>query len=153
MRAHDIAEALLKELKKKFDDAIVKVVSRDTTMLKIWNNQPGVLQMWKDINVQLLLGKQKRVAILEFRVESPEEVLSAVRRVEDYVTKVEESELYADLPEPKKPSPLEGGYDKGVVEHLANPKHLAEAMVTSALSSGAERTAGTLELEEAEVVV
>lgn len=153
MRAHDIAEALLKELKKKFDGAIVKVVSRDTTMLKIWNNQPGVLQMWKDINIQLLLGKQKRVAILEFRVESPEEVLSAVRRVEDYVTKVEESELYADLPEPKKPSPLEGGYDKRVVEHLANPKHLAEAMVTSALSSGAERTAGTLELEEAEVVV
>ncbi|MEM1931119.1 MAG: TldD/PmbA family protein [Sulfolobales archaeon] len=153
MRAHEIAEVLLKELKKEFDDVIVKVVSRDTTMLKIWNNQPGVLQMWKDVDIQLLLGKQRRVAILEFRVESPEEVLSAVRRIRDYMTKVEESELYVDLPEPKKPSPLEGGYDKRVVEHLTNPRHLAEAMVTSALSSGAERTAGTLELEEAEIVV
>lgn len=153
MNTQDIAGALLRELREKFDSVIVKVINRDTTMLKIWNNQPGVLQMWRDIDVHLFLGKQRRVAVLEFRVGSPSEVLSAVKKIEDYVTKVEESELYVDVPEPSKPSPLERGYDEKVIEHLANPKFLAEAMVSSALSLGAERVAGTLELEEVEIAV
>lgn len=153
MNAHEIADALLKELGDRFDGVAVKVISRDTTMLKIWNNQPGVLQMWRDVNVYLLLGKQRRVAVLEFRVGSPDEALSATKKIEDYITKVEESELYTDLPEPGRPTPLEGGYDKGIVEHLSDPRPLAEAMVVSALNSGADRVAGTLELEDVEVAV
>ncbi|MCX8184664.1 MAG: TldD/PmbA family protein [Sulfolobales archaeon] len=153
MSARELASRVLYELKEKFDNVAVKVVSRDSVMLKIWNNQPGVLQMWRDFITYLLLGKQRRVAILEFRVSSPEEVVSAVRRIEDYVVRVEESELYADLPEVKKPALLQGGHDKKVVEYLSDPKPLAEAMVTSALNSGAERVAGTLELEDIEIAV
>ncbi len=153
MNARDVAERVLGGLRERFDSVVVKVVDRNAAMLKIWNSQPGVLQMWRDISVYLLLGKQRRLTVLEFEVGSPEEVLDAVRRIEDYVTRVEESELYAEPPEPREPAPLEGGYDRRVVDHLSDPKPLAEAMVSSALSSGAERVAGTLELGEVEVAV
>ncbi len=153
MSARDVAEKVLGGLKERFDSVVVKVVDRNAAMLKIWNSQPGVLQMWRDVSVHLLLGKQRRVTVLEFEVGSPEEALDAVRRIEDYITKVEESELYAEPPEPKEPAPLEGGYDRRIVDHLSDPRPLAEAMVSSALSSGAERVAGTLELEEVEVAV
>lgn len=153
MSARELAGRVLGGLRERFDSVIVKVVDRNAAMLKIWNSQPGVLQMWRSISVHLLLGKQRRLTVLEFEVGSPEEVLSAVGRIEDYITRVEESELYAEPPEPREPATLEGGYDRRVVDHLSDPKPLAEAMVSSALSAGAERVAGTLELEEAEVAV
>ncbi|MCS7099480.1 MAG: TldD/PmbA family protein [Sulfolobales archaeon] len=153
MSAVDLAGRVLYELRDRFDNVAVRVVSRDSVMLKIWNSQPGVLQMWKDIVTHLLLGKRRRVAVLEFRVSSPEEVVSAVKKIEDYVARVEESELYADLPEVKKPAPLQGGYDRRVVEYFSDPRPLAEVVVNSALSAGAERVAGTIELEEVEVAL
>lgn len=153
MSVREIASRVLKELKDRFDSAAVKVVSKNTAMLKIWNNQPGVLQIWKDIYVNLLLGKQRRIVVMELRVGSAEEVLSAIRGLESHIAKIEESELYTELPEPRSPSPLEGGYDRKVVEYFSDPRPLAEALVSSALSSGAERVAGTLELGEVEVAV
>jgi len=153
MSHEELAGKLISELKDRFENVAVKVVSRDSMMLKIWNNQPGVLQTWRDIQVSLLLGKQRRVAVLEFRVSSPDELLAATKRVGDLMPKVEESELPIELPEPGKPSPLEGGYDRKVLEHASDPKPLVEAMVSSALSAGAERTAGTLELEEINTTV
>lgn len=144
---------LISELKNKFENIAVKVVNRNSMMLKIWNNQPGVLQTWRDVQVSLLLSKQRRVAVLEFRVSSPDELIAAARRIDSIMPKVEESELPIELPEPGKPTPLEGGYDKKILEYSSDPKLLVEAMVSSALSAGAERTAGTLELEEVSTTI
>ncbi len=151
MSGLDIARGVLSELAKRFDDVAVKVVTRDTTMLKLWNSQPSVVQVWRDVYVNLLLGKQRRLAVLEFRVGSPEEVLKALARVGEHLVKAEESELYTPLPAPGAPKPLTGGYDRRVLDFRQDPRPLAETMVSAALSSGAERVAGTLELEETSV--
>jgi hypothetical protein len=100
MSGLDVARGVVSELAKRFDDVAVKVVTRDTTMLKLWNSQPSVIQVWRDVYVNLLLGKQRRLAVLELRVGSPEEVLKALARVEEYLVRAEESELYAPLPVP-----------------------------------------------------
>ncbi len=153
MSYEEFTRKIISELKDKFENIAVRVVDRNSMMLKIWNNQPGVLQTWRDIQVSLLLSKQKRVAVLELRASSPDELLAVARRVGDLMPKVEESELPIELPEPGKPAPLEGGYDKKVLEYSSDPKLLVEAMVSSALSAGAERTAGTLELEEVSTTI
>ena len=128
MSGLDIARGVLSELAGRFDDVAVRVVTRDTTMLKLWNSQPSVVQVWRDIYVSLLLGKQRRLAVLEFRVGSPEEVLKALARIEEHLVRAEESELYAPLPTPGAPRPLAGGYDRRVLDFKQDPRPLAEAL-------------------------
>ncbi len=141
-----LAEELVTKLKSRYDDVAALVVNDDTVMVKLWNTEPSIVQSWMRTRVGLLLTKNRRLLTLELSARKPEDVLKVVERIEEVADKVEESELYAPLPEPTKVEALTGAFDTRVVEALDNPRPYAEAMIDSALSQGVDRVAGTLTL-------
>jgi len=141
-----LAEELVTKLKPRYDDVAALVINDDTAMVKLWNTEPSVVQSWMRTRVGLLLAKNRRLLTLEISARKPEDVLKATERIEEIADKVEESELYAPLPEPEGVKTLTGMFDGRVVEALNNPRPYAEAMIDSALSQGVDRVAGTLTL-------
>ncbi len=141
-----IAEELVRRLRTEYDDVAALVIGDDTAMVKLWNSEPSVVQSWMRIRVRLLLAKNRRLLTLGISARSPEEVLRACEMIREMAERVEESDLYAPLPEPEKIEPLTGMFDKRIVDAIDNPEPYVEAMVESALSQGVDRVAGTLTL-------
>lgn len=142
----EIGRKVVDKLKSKYDDVAVLMKTRDRVMVKLWNTEPSITQSWLTTEVALLLTKSKRVVILEFSVGDPHEALKAVENITGAVEKVEESELYAPLPEPTDVKPVEGSFDPNLVHAMGDPSSLVYDMIDAALSEGAERVAGTLTL-------
>jgi PmbA protein len=142
----ELSKETLNKLLKKFDEAAVLINRKDYVMVKLWNTQPSVVQSWIQYNVSLYLAKDKRIFQLELDARSPEEVLKEVEMLADYAKVIEESFIYAPLPEPEEIKPLGNLVDNEIIKYMDDPKPLAESMIEAALSEGAERVAGTLEL-------
>lgn len=141
-----LAHEIVKGLKPKFDDVAALIRKRNYVMVKLWNTEPSVTQSWIETKVDLYLAKGKRVLQLSLSVSDAEQVIKAVEGLAAAIDKLEESELYAPLPQPGKWAPLEATVDKAVIKAMEDPKHIAEEMINGALSRGAERVAGTLTL-------
>ncbi|MEM4486340.1 MAG: TldD/PmbA family protein [Zestosphaera sp.] len=142
----EIGRRVVEKLRSRFDDVAALLRTRDRVMVKLWNTEPSVTQNWLTTEVALLLTKSRRVVILEFSVGSPHEVLEAVENVSGVVERIEESELYAPLPEPPEVKPIEGMFDPNLVHVMSDPAPLAQKMIDAALSEGVDRVAGTLTL-------
>ncbi|MEM2021677.1 MAG: TldD/PmbA family protein [Zestosphaera sp.] len=144
----EIGRKVVEKLRGSYDDVAVLLRTRDKVMVKLWNTEPSITQSWLTTEVALLLTKSKRVIILEFSVGSLEEVLKAVENISGIVGRVEESELYAPLPEPLEVKPVEGMFDPNLVHAMNDPGPLTWKMIDAALSEGAEKVAGTLTLNK-----
>ncbi len=141
-----VAEEVIKELWKDFDDAIAIVTDVNSAMVKFWNTQPSVTQSWLETRVNVYITRNKKTLYLSLSLSEPEEVIRSVKSLARTLDMLEESELYAPLPEPKPWEPLEGLVDKAVINALDAPKDIAEELVNSAISYGVDRVAGTLTL-------
>ncbi|MEM4830339.1 MAG: hypothetical protein QW417_05805, partial [Zestosphaera sp.] len=151
--ALELGREVVSKLRESYDDVAVLMRTRDRVMVKLWNTEPSVTQSWLTTDVSLLLTKARKVLILEFSVGRPEEVLKAIEKISSVVERVEESELYAPLPEPQEVKPIEGLFDTKVINAMKDPGILTKLMVDAALSEGAERIAGTLTLSSDERVL
>lgn len=149
----ELGRKVVDRLRKSYDDVAVAMRVRDRVMVKLWNTEPSVTQSWLTTSVALLLTKARKVLTLEFSVGRPEEVLEAVEKISSVVERVEESELYAPLPEPQEVKLVEGSFDTKVINAMKDPSLLTKSMVDAALSEGAERVAGTLTLSSDERVL
>jgi PmbA protein len=149
----ELGREVVNKLRASYDDVAVLIKTRDRVMVKLWNTEPSVTQTWITTEVSLLLTKSKRVLILEFSVGRPEEILKAVEKISSVVERVEESELYAPLPEPQEVKLVEGSFDAKVIDAMRDPGKLTRLMIDAALSEGAERVAGTLTLSNDERVL
>ncbi len=142
----EIGRRVVERLRSSYDDVAVLLRTRDKVMVKLWNTEPSIAQSWLTTEVALLLTKSKRVVILGFSVSSPEEVFKAVENISGIVERVEESELYAPLPEPLEVRPVEGMFDPGLVHAMNDPGPLTWKIIDAALSQGVEKVAGALTL-------
>ncbi len=142
----DIGKKVVDKLRPKFDDVAVVINQKDYVMVKLWNSEPSVTQSWMDTQVSLLLTKDKKVLMLGLSVRDPEAILGAVENLGPAIQNMEESELYAPLPEPSRLSPLTGTVDKAVIEAMRDPSPLVEEMLEGAAEYKVDRVAGTLVL-------
>ncbi len=141
------ASKALNELIKEFDEAAIKLVSKDAVMVKLWNSQPSVTQSWREYSAVIYLSKDKRVFELGINLSKIEEVVKVAKRIKDYVGMMNESELYAPLPEPSKEYLEEKVVDDNVLKYIDDPSEPISIMINAALNEGVERVAGTLHLE------
>jgi len=140
------AKKALDKLKTKFDDIAIKMVLKDSVMVKIWNNQISVTQSWRTIESRIYLAKDKRILELSLSLEKPEDIVKVCDEMSKYVNVMRESEIYAPLPEPTAYKPLKDLIDIKIRNYMDNPLPLVEGLISSALDNGAQRVAGTLEL-------
>ncbi|MEM4528609.1 MAG: TldD/PmbA family protein [Desulfurococcaceae archaeon] len=142
----DIGHFLIKALSKSFDEIITKLMHINRTMVKLWNNEPSIIQSWSILRVELRLTRSKRTWILRHEVENPLDIVKLAERFHLIAEKMEETELYAPLPDPVSYKPVEGIYD-GRIENVAkDPSKIAEMIVDEALAQGVDRVAGTITL-------
>lgn len=142
----EIIRKIVKEMSKSYDEVAVIVNRTERVMVKLWNTEPSVIQSWFDWNVGVRLAKNKRTWILWLYAKDLEYLLKSSSRILELVDKVEESEIYAPLPEPSKCTPIENAYDPAVEKYMDDPSELVELMVHEALSQQVDRIAGMLTL-------
>lgn len=148
-QALTLASEVVKRLRPEFDDVAVLVYSRNQVMVKLWNTQPSVVQSWIDTYISVGLAKEKRLVALDLSIQDPAKVEEVVRGVRAKMAALEESELYAPLPEPRPYEPLPEVVDPGVMKGIEDPGWVTKALIDSAEASGAERVAGTARLARA----
>ena len=141
-----IAEDVVRKLKKEFDDVSAIINWRNSVMVKLWNTEPSVTQSWINTEATIYLAKNKRLLQVSLSIQDPEKIIDNVKKSITTLERLEESELYAQLPEPKPWEPLEGLMDKAVINAIDSPKEPAQEMIDAALQEGADRVAGTLTL-------
>ncbi len=144
----ELARKTLRPLKERFDEVVVGVSDEKRVMVKLWNTQPSVTQVWRDVTALLYLTKNRKIYMTSAPLSRLAEPSKLADEVSEHMKLLEESELYAPLPEPERYEPIEGAYDKSVVKAMEDPSDLVEAVVNAAVNEGVERVAGTLELSE-----
>ncbi|MEM0027769.1 MAG: TldD/PmbA family protein [Ignisphaera sp.] len=151
----DFIAKLVNELSKKgFDDVAVKAMITDTIMSKIANSEVSVVQNWKRVGVDLYLAKEKRIFVLRFEPKSLEELYKPVETLLTLSRKIEESSIYAPLPEPTKITYSEEVFDKGIHDGMDNIGKLAEMFIEVAhREKKIDSVAGMLQMSETETVL
>ncbi len=153
MSLEELARSVVGEaLKQGFEEAAVLLTARRSCMAKFANNIITVVQYWRDYRASIYLTKARRIYVASLNTSRASDLLDAVRSARQLVERVEESELYAELPEPTG-RPLGGLADKAVIDSIDETPDIAAEAVNEALSSGAERVAGMVELGEETVTL
>ena len=142
----DTADKLLRRLRSSYDELVVMVNGVDSVMVKIVNNDVVLKYSRKSYDVELYLVKGKRILILESSTSDLNQLIRSVDDISRYVHIVEESDLYAPLPEPKPVKSLGNLVDSTVVKYMSEPTRLCEVLINSAVNEGAERVSGILSL-------
>jgi len=96
----ELAYILLKTLQNKFDEVSVLIEEKNNVMVKLWNSEPSVTQSWLQTSIQLRLAKSRRLWILDYDSKDPLYIVKNAEEVLKLASRIEESELYAPLPEP-----------------------------------------------------
>ncbi len=97
MTGENILEKIIETIRSKVDEYIVIIEEEDQLMLKLANGKPSVTQSWNELNVNLYVAKNGKMAMSNFRTSSPEEAISKTLAIID---KLQPSPLYAPLPQP-----------------------------------------------------
>jgi PmbA protein len=142
----ELGRKIIENLKNRFDEVAVSIVTRDNVMVKLWNTEPSVVQSWKTTDISLRLAKDRRLFLLDFSTKDPETLLKDVEQLPSIAKKIEEAEIYAPLPEPSIVRPVEGGVDPNVLSARNEPGKLVYKMIEAALKYDVDRVAGTLTL-------
>ncbi len=131
-----------------FEDVAVETLEIKRTMVKIANSQPSVIQLWEGIDLSIYLAKNKRILVYNIKSDSADKVFAGVKNALSSISRLEESFLYAPLPEvDEKPKPLDGASDPVIRELISDPSDLTYKLINEAHENGADRVAGTLDLE------
>ncbi len=144
-KAHGLVERALRE---GWREAMVLLRETRESMLKIANSQPSVVQYWDKLGVNVFLAKNRRILIASLEPSSLEELDRPIKELLEISEKLEESPLYAPIPQPMEPVRLEGLYDKAVVDGLDDPSGLGELVVEAAHREKIDYTAGMILLGE-----
>jgi PmbA protein len=142
----DTAGTLLRKLRSSYDELAVMINGIDSVMVKIVNNNVALKYSRKSYNVGLYLVKGRKVLILESSTSDLNQLSRAADDISKYVHIIEESELYAPLPEPRQVKPLGNLVDGNVVKYMGEPAKLCEVLINSAVNEGVERVSGILSL-------
>ncbi|WP_448577319.1 metallopeptidase TldD-related protein [Thermosphaera sp.] len=140
----ELGRKIVENLKEKFDEVAVSIITRDNVMVKLWNTEPSVVQSWKITDVTLRLAKDRRLFLLEYSTRDPEALLKDVEELPRMAKKIEEAEIYAPLPEPGAVKPVEGGVDHNALSARDELGKLVYKMLDAALKHNVDRVAGTL---------
>jgi PmbA protein len=143
-----IGEKILRSAEASgFKECAVLLTGVNRSMVKIANNQPSVVQSWKTHSISVYVAKGERIVQASFETWDPEQVSRRITEISPSIDQVERSMLYAPLPDPDpRAQPLRGGFDRSVEKLMDDPRDVAETMINKALSEGAERVAGVLDL-------
>lgn len=146
MNGLEIGQRIVKELSKIYDEVAVLINNSERVMIKIWNSEPSVVQSWFDWDLGVRLAKNGRVWVLWYRFKDPEHLIKSAQNLFNYVDKVQESEIYAPLPEEVSCKPVENAFDVNVTGYMNDPTPLAELLINEALSQRVDRVAGMVTL-------
>ncbi|MEM1982500.1 MAG: TldD/PmbA family protein [Sulfolobales archaeon] len=141
-----INENLMSDLRNRYDESAVQINEVNNVMIKIVNNEISLKHSQTSYIVSLYLVKDRRIFVLESSTSSINDIRNLTERVRNYANVVQESELYAPLPEPKSYKPLNNLVDDRVRTYIDSPAQLCELMINSAINEGAKRVSGTLKL-------
>jgi PmbA protein len=132
----ELSGVLLKALMGKFDEVSVLVEENHRVMVKLWNTEPSVTQSWLETNIHLRLAKSGRLWVLSYETRDPVYILKHAENLLKIADRVEQSELYAPLPEPGVCKPLSGVYDGKVESYMDDPSGLVGEIIDSSISQG-----------------
>jgi len=136
-----------KALEAGFDECAVLLNNVERSMVRIANNQVVVTQNWVSGRASLYLSAKERVFQLSFDTINIDHIERSIKELALGVDRAERSFLYAPLPDPDPNArPLEGGFDQKVYDMLEKPSEVSEILINTALSEGAERVAGVIDL-------
>ncbi|MEM0335131.1 MAG: TldD/PmbA family protein [Thermofilum sp.] len=133
-------------LRAGFEEAAVLAESVESIMVKFANSEPSVIQRWSTRTAHVYLAKQQRILGTSVPLSSPDEAARIIAELHALQTKVPPSMLYAPLPEPPKPQPLEGLVDKKLLEVLHDPSGVSEAIVETARRHPIDHFAGMFQV-------
>jgi len=149
----ELSGVLLKALMGKFDEVSVLVEENHRVMVKLWNTEPSVTQSWLETNIHLRLAKSGRLWVLSYEARDPVYILKHAENLLKIADRVEQSELYAPLPEPGVCKPLSGVYDGKVESYMDDPSGLVGEIIDSSISQGVDRVAGALTLTKSKITL
>ena len=136
-----------------FEDVALVVEPYESVMAKFANSRVTVTQSWSAMRVTLYLSRARRVYVTELTVASLAELEEHVRAASKLVDSLQESEIYAPLPEPSG-RPLQGLADGRVVRAFEQAAELADVIISAAEAEApGSRAAGMVELEHGYRVV
>ncbi|MGC8752224.1 MAG: TldD/PmbA family protein [Fervidicoccaceae archaeon] len=147
MCALEVASQILRSVGRSWQDAAVLVIERDRALVKIWDGEAAVVQRWKTVDSYLRLGLDGRLIVLELATSDPRRIAEETGKLENIAKKVERSELYSPLPEPKEGLRIQNIVDDRIKRGLEDPASLVEDAVEEAMRSNVDRVSGTLSLE------
>ncbi|MEM1607879.1 MAG: TldD/PmbA family protein, partial [Ignisphaera sp.] len=150
----DFVARLVNELSKMgFEDVAIEATIKDVVMTKIANSEVSVVQNWKGVTIDLYLAKEKRIFVLRFEPKSLEELYKPVETLLSLSRRIEESPIYAPLPEPSKITYREEVFDKGIHNNIDNIGKFAEMVIEAAHREKIDSVAGMLQMGETETVL
>ncbi|MCC6041007.1 MAG: TldD/PmbA family protein [Desulfurococcaceae archaeon] len=149
----DTVSKLVERLSRNFDEVAVLAVSSKETMVKIWNSEPSVVQLWSRVGLNLRLAKSGRLWVLTYHTHEPEALVSHAEDILKVANRISEAELYASLPEYATCKPITGAFDNNVEFYTKNPDKLVDSLITETLSTGVDRVSGTISLGQVERIL
>ncbi len=129
-----------------FEEVAVSVSSSDSVMVKFANSEPSVIQNWASLEINVYVAKNQRILGTSAPVSSLEDAYKILENLYNMHSRLPPSMLYAPLPEPGKPSPLQGLVDKKLVEAVSDPSGISEAVVEAANRYKIDYFAGMLQV-------
>lgn len=133
-------------LKAGFEEAAVLAEAVESVMVKFANSEPSIVQRWSTQTAHIYLAKQQRILGTSLPLYSLDEAERIVEELRALHAKVPPSMLYAPLPEPSKPQPLEGLVDKRLLDVLHDPSDVSEAIVEAAKRYAIDYFAGMFQV-------
>lgn len=133
-------------LKAGFEEAAVLAEATQSVMVKFANSEPSVIQRWSTRTARVYLAKQQRVLGTTVPLHSLEEATRILAELHALHARVPPSMLYAPLPEPPRPEPLQGLVDRKLVEVLNEPSSVSEAIVEAAKRFNVDYFAGMFQV-------
>ncbi|MCE4622588.1 MAG: TldD/PmbA family protein [Desulfurococcales archaeon] len=97
MNVVELVEEIVKIVKDTVPEYVVILEEKTSTMLKMANGQPSVVQSWKEYQVDLYAAKDQKIMASSFRFSKPDE---AIQKTVKIIDKLQPSPLYAPLPDP-----------------------------------------------------
>jgi len=144
----DSIHEIVKKLSRSFDEVAVHAIAKKDTMVKIWNSEPSITQLWREIELHLRLAKSNRLWVLIYKTHELGELVKRAEEIVKTANKISEAEFYAPLPDYAACKPLSGVFDQNVEYYMKNPDNLANSLITETLSTGVERVSGTIRLSQ-----
>ena len=144
------ARQLFKKLCKVFNDTVVALAKSQVHHVKISNNKVSVLKSWETYHTEIFAALGKRVVSCSIQ-DAAVDVDAVVRQVVALAKASAENHDYHGIAKgPFKYPEIKDIYDKRVSALVPKLGDIAQRGIHAALSSGASRVAGVLELTETE---